>query len=150
VADQSEKLGRARRATVRAATALGLNPDDPSSVPAKEATLSEMREVTRSMLGELAALAAQHPQAGIAALAEQCGLKLPAPTATGAASAGSYPGTPPSTAGRGNSRPGSSSSAALLGGGGGSVVTATGRSAARPGSRGGRASAGPQVVTVGL
>lgn len=143
VDEQNEKLGRARRAARRAAAALGLPQDEgeaAGTVQAKEATLAEMREVAKAMLGELAALAAAYPEVGIDALAQSVGgLRLPPVTPHGAP-----PGTPGSVSSAGGSRYGSRPGSARSGmsAGGASMRSAAGARAgsqvggSRPGSRG--------------
>ncbi|KAL6756441.1 hypothetical protein V8C86DRAFT_2647977 [Haematococcus lacustris] len=109
VSEQSEKLQRARRATQRAAQTLRVAPGDASHPASKEVTLAEMREVTKAMLTELASLASQYPEAGLAALAAEVGVRLPG---SGSGS------TPPSTAGsRAGSRPTSARSSISVGNG---------------------------------
>lgn len=141
VDEQNEKLARARRATRRAAQALGLPADDAaaaSTPQAKEATLAEMREVARSMLAELASLAAAYPEVGIAAIAESvAGLRLPPAQAPG----GHPPGTPGSVSSAGgggsrnNSRPGSARSGMSAGGASVRSGAGVGGGGSRPGSR---------------
>lgn len=125
VSEQQEKLGRARRTTERLQHKMGIQ--DADQPQAKELALAEMRDVIRSMMSELATLAAQYPEAAIAERVALAGLKLPAPGPAG---------TPPGTAGsRNGSRPGSARS----GGSAGGASVRSGRSVgsmggARPGS----------------
>jgi len=108
--EQAEKLARARRASARAAQALGLPPPGTPPPPggaaplAKEATLAEMREVTRAMLAELAQLAAANPGVRIGSMAAAAGVRLPTPSALTAS--GGQVRTPPSSAGSRGSQPG--------------------------------------------
>ncbi|KAF5827559.1 coiled-coil domain-containing protein 39 [Dunaliella salina] len=108
--EQAEKLARARRASARAAQALGLPPPGTPPPPggaaplAKEATLAEMREVTRAMLAELAQLAAANPDVRIGSMAAAAGVRLPTPS--GLAASGGQLRTPPSSAGSRTSQPG--------------------------------------------
>ncbi|GAX79427.1 hypothetical protein CEUSTIGMA_g6868.t1 [Chlamydomonas eustigma] len=122
VEEQQDKLGRAQR---QVAKLQGRTGEDSPQV--KEADLAEMRDMTRAMLSELSALAAQIPGLSIAEKAEQLGLKLP-PPGTGTPTYGSRSG---SVVG---SRPGSARS---VGSGGAASVHSFGsvvRSGSRPGS----------------
>ncbi len=115
VQDQAEKLQRARRTVARAAQALGVSPADAAAPASKEATLAEMSEVARAMASELAALAAQYPEARIAEVAEQCGVRLPAANGLSTPTRGGGGGASrPMSARSGGSRPGSRGSAAAI------------------------------------
>eukprot|EP00195_Chlamydomonas_chlamydogama_P009299 CAMPEP_0202915398 /NCGR_PEP_ID=MMETSP1392-20130828/65575_1 /ASSEMBLY_ACC=CAM_ASM_000868 /TAXON_ID=225041 /ORGANISM="Chlamydomonas chlamydogama, Strain SAG 11-48b" /LENGTH=937 /DNA_ID=CAMNT_0049607407 /DNA_START=168 /DNA_END=2981 /DNA_ORIENTATION=- len=124
VDEQQEKMQRARRQVDRLQGKLAA--DSPLS---KEAALAEVRDVTRTMLAELAALAAQVPGAGIAEKAEAAGLKLPAGGAPGTPSQGSRGGSVV-----GGSRPGSARSARSAGSAGGGSVRSYGAAAGVVGS----------------
>mmetsp|Transcript_9124 Transcript_9124/g.17160 ORF Transcript_9124/g.17160 Transcript_9124/m.17160 type:complete len:907 (-) Transcript_9124:51-2771(-) len=113
--DQKERLSRATRQTDRLRGKLGFG--NGSEAPlAKEIELAEVRDVSRTMLGELRALAMANPLARVVEFCEGMGVRLP-PTAGSAlggagTSSGSVGGGRINSRGnsRGNSRPTSGSS----------------------------------------
>eukprot|EP00798_Chlamydomonas_sp_ICE-L_P017613 gene17613-23946_t len=108
VDEQNEKLKRSRRAADKLLSKM--TPESPQN---KEASLAEVRDLTRAMLAELASLAAAvGPQSGILEAAEAVGIRLPA--VGGGSRGGSGTSTPVRAGSRassiGGSRPASARS----------------------------------------
>lgn len=108
LSEQSEKLARAKRTTDKLAAKVR------GSELEADIAVAEARETNRAALTELKALAAAHPEAGIAELLEQAGIKLPGGNGTPGSSrpasrAGSVAMTPRSGYSPMSSRPTSSS-----------------------------------------